>query len=414
MATLVDDGKVSWNTLAKNILPGFTMGNNELTSRLTFRHMVCACSGWQGDRSDVFFRTHIPAEEIVRSMGDIPATGEFEKVFIYSNQMVAAAGYLAGYAAGGSQDDFWKGYADAMQTRVFDPLDMDRTTLSLEKVQASGNYALPHGKTLDFTYQAMPLSAENFVIPIAPAGGIWSSAEDMAKILLLEMAGGVSAGGQRVVSQENMVRTWEPQIDMGESGVRYALGWMTEAYLGKTLIHHSGNSMGFSSDLAFIPEASLGMVILSNAEGAGSFTDAVRSRFFELAFGQDPAYDDIFKQRLATDRKSVMDFATILLPKYNPQSVTPYLGEYQNVLLGKIQLKDEAGKLMLHTEAFSSALGQYNGLAKPSLFLLDPPFATVVFWRLELNQDETGEPFIALYENDKTQPMLFVKITGQD
>lgn len=83
-------------------------------------------------------------------MADIPPVGEFEKVYIYSNQMVAAAGYLAGYAAGGSRDDLWQGYADAMQTRVFDPLGMAHTTLSIEAVQASGDYALPHGKTLDY------------------------------------------------------------------------------------------------------------------------------------------------------------------------------------------------------------------------------------------------------------------------
>jgi CubicO group peptidase (beta-lactamase class C family) len=191
MAALVDDGKLAWYTPAKDILPGFKAGNGELMAKLTFHHMICACSGWQGDRSDIFFRASVPAEEDVRSMADIPPVGEFEKVYIYSNHLVTAAGYLAGYAAGGSRDDLWQGYADAMQTRVFDPLGMAHTTLSIEAVQASGDYALLHGKTLDYIYQPMSLSVEHAKIPDAPAGEIWSSAGDMTKVLLLELDQGI-------------------------------------------------------------------------------------------------------------------------------------------------------------------------------------------------------------------------------
>ena len=165
MAALVDDGKLAWYTPTKDILPGFKAGNGELKAKLTFHHMICACSGWQGDRSDIFFRASFPAEEVVRSMTEILTVGEFEKVYIYSNQMVAAAGYLTRYAAGGSRDDLWQGYVDAMQTRIFDPLGMVHTTLSIEAVQACGDYALPHGQILDYIYQPMSLPVEHAKIP---------------------------------------------------------------------------------------------------------------------------------------------------------------------------------------------------------------------------------------------------------
>jgi hypothetical protein len=74
----------------------------------------------------------------------------------------------------------------------------------------------------------------------------------MARYLQTELALGVAPDGTRVVSEENLRTTWEPQVPVS-ANTDYGLGWLVEDYKGLTLIHHGGNTFGFTSDLAFLP-----------------------------------------------------------------------------------------------------------------------------------------------------------------
>ena len=46
---------------------------------------------------------------------------------------------------------------------------------------------------------------------------------------------------------------------------RYGLGWANGEYRGLRVISHTGGTGGFTSEIAFLPEADLGIVILSNS-----------------------------------------------------------------------------------------------------------------------------------------------------
>ena len=80
----------------------------------------------------------------------------------------------------------------------------------------------------------------------------------------------------------------------------YALGWVLGAYGGQRLIWHSGGTLGFTSLVSFLPEADLGVVILTNGSGtAGPFTYAVQFRLLELLFDQPAAFDALLATSLA-------------------------------------------------------------------------------------------------------------------
>ena len=44
-ATLVDDGRVGWDTPVVELLPDFALADPALTARLTVADLFCACTG---------------------------------------------------------------------------------------------------------------------------------------------------------------------------------------------------------------------------------------------------------------------------------------------------------------------------------------------------------------------------------
>ncbi len=409
MATVVDEGQINWDTPVTSVLPSFAVADPDLTRKLTMRHLVCACSGMPGEDSALFLSDLNTAEELLGSAQLISPVSEFEKEFNYSNQMVAAGGYIAAHAADGSTDDLSAAYLSAMQELIFDPLGMTGTTFSIEKVLASNNYALPHGLNLHNEYQPLDLSAEKFINSILPAGGAWSTANNMSRFLITELNRGIAPDGKRVVSAENIAKTWEPQVEIETGRVAYGLGWILEEYHGMQLIHHSGNSMGFSADVAFLPTSGLGVVTLTNAESAGDFAHAIRYRLLELAFGYPPHYDVVFRHNLQANSQGIANFAGVLRPNVDLQAVTPYLGTFTNDKLGEISLNLENDKLMLTTGGLTSEIRPLSVTGRTVFVLSDIPWVVLGQWRLQFETDSDGNPSIVLFEKGVNAPFQFVR-----
>ena len=155
----------------------------------------------------------------------------------------------------------------------------------------------------------MPISLdlEETLTPVAPAGLVWSTANDMARYLITEMNKGIGPDGNRVVSAENLGETWTPQIAV-DSETSYGLGWFLEERSGLRLTHHGGNTFGFSSDLAFMPDKDIGIVVLANGQGANLFTEGVRFWLLETLFDQPHTSDeqiDFFLDQAETSSGSV-------------------------------------------------------------------------------------------------------------
>ena len=409
MATVVDDGLMNWDTPVTTILPSFAVGDPNLTSKLEMQHLVCACSGLPSEDSALFLSNLDTAEDLIRSMQDISPVSEIGKKFNYSNQMVAAGGFIAAYGAGWKKGDLITGYITAMQQRIFDPMGMSGTTFSIEQVQASDNYALPHGLNLQNDYQPLEVSSEKFVSSILPAGGVWSTANDMSRLLLTLLNQGISPDGRRIVSVENLFRTWEPQVEIEKGSVFYGLGWFIEDYHGMRLIHHGGNSMGFSAELALLPSAGLGVAILTNGEGAGDFVSAIRYRLFEITFGFPRQYDSIFKRNLEARENGIANFAKSLLPDVDMQAISPYLGQFTNEKLGEINIYMENGRLMMMTGGLTSELRQMSAPGKNIFVIYDVPWVVLGQWMIQFETDSQNNPRIVLREKEVTQPFLFVK-----
>jgi CubicO group peptidase (beta-lactamase class C family) len=413
-ATLVDAGRLSWDTPLVDLLPAFAVADPALTPRLTARDAFCACTGLPRRDFEFIFNAHeLTPELLIEGMAELPLTAPYGEKYQYSNQMVAAGGFAAAAAAGGSPHDLGHAYAIALRERVLNPIGMPQTTLALTDVLADDDYAIPHAA--DVTGGLHPLELlddDPWLVPVAPSGALWSSASEMARYVQTELRKGVNPDGRRVVSAENLERTWQPSValqagpgtppDMAAFAGHYALGWVLGSYGGQRLVWHSGGTLGFTALVSFLPDADLGVVTLTNGSGtAGPFTYAVQFRLFELLFDQPAAFSALLETSLSGAAEARADLLAHL-GEIDPAAVRPYLGRYANSDLGEVVLVLQGDSLILIAGAVRSQLlpRMDDDGAVTGYLTVTPPWAS-----------NPPEAMLTL-EDDGDRPKLVMSVRG--
>jgi CubicO group peptidase (beta-lactamase class C family) len=235
----------------------------------------------------------------------------------------------------------------------------------------------------------------------------------MSRYLQTELAGGVAPDGTRVVSEQNLHATWEQQVSMGDHwsvppemgnlAVGYGLGWVLGDYFGQPLIWHNGGTFGFSSLMAFLPEADLGIVVLTNVAGGDFVTWAIQYYLLEMLFAQPHGVDAVIDQLLAQMAEQRAELPA-MLANVDAEAVAPYLGVYENDELGVITTELTDGALTLDSGELQSGLTPVRDESGEvsAYFLADPPLAGVMVTFsmeddvpvLRFADPETGEEFV--------------------
>jgi CubicO group peptidase (beta-lactamase class C family) len=378
MGTMVDDGHLAWDEPVVQVLPTFTVADPAITPNVTVRNLVCACTGVPRRDAEIFFNANdLTAEEVIASLAGFPFYTPIGEAFQYSNQMVAAGGYVAALAAGGRVGDLHAAYLAALRQRVLDPIGMPRSTFDPAAGASERDHALPHGATLDGGYEPMPLASEAaWTGPLAPAGGLWSSADELARYVATELRRGVAPAGTRVVSAENLEETWKPQVAVS-ADVSYGLGWFTERWRGLRVVRHGGNTRGFTSDVAFLPEAELGIVVLTNAQDANAVAGGVRQRLLELLYDQPSEVEPLLASALREAERQRAQAEARFGDPIDPGLARTLTGEYRSPVLGPVAVTFADGALVVDAGEFRSALRPLRASPPdgPSFVVADPSFA---------------------------------------
>lgn len=354
MAQSVDAGLFQWDTPVTEVLPSFAVADPEITQTITMQDLVCACSGVPRRDLELVFNEN-SAEDVLASLASFEFFTEFGEAFQYSNQLVAAAGYITAVANGAETDELLPGYADLLTTNVFQPLGMNGTSVLFDQVKARGNYAQPYGVGLEAIVPE-DVATENWLEAIAPSGGVWSNVNDMARYLIMETNQG-ELDGQRIVSAANLTHTWESQIGIS-TGVDYGLGWILNEYAGNRVISHGGNALGYTSSMALLPEAGVGVVMLSN-RGYSGLPELAVTRALQLVLGEDKVLNEA-TQKLAD---ALTESRAALGTQYRQQLDTtifePFVGTWTNDALGSLTISIEDGDLIADLGEYRSRLWQY-------------------------------------------------------
>jgi CubicO group peptidase (beta-lactamase class C family) len=292
MAKLEDEGRFEWDTPVTEVYPDFRLGDAETTSQVLMSHLVCACTGLpRQDFEWLFTFQDSSPEEQFEVLSTMQPTTEFGELFQYSNPLASAAGFISAHLVYPDQP-LGPAYDQAMRDLVFEPLGMTRTTLSFEEVLAT-DHAMPHSFDLELVNQPADFDINRVVLPVRPAGGVWSSVRDYARYVQMEIANGLLPDGTRFVGEEALLKRREDQVRVSEESW-YGMGLWLEDIKGIRVISHGGSMIGYKSDFFFVPETGLGGVIFTNADTGYSVANAFVRRVLEIVYdGKPEAEEDL-------------------------------------------------------------------------------------------------------------------------
>jgi len=210
----------------------------------------------------------IPIEAPLGNYFEPASTASFEDHVksLYGSWLVCPVG-SSFYQSDGSSDlaacalrmAAGKPFKDYLQERLFTPLGMSNTTADREKILENPQRAIGHMTAM----AKMPA-----VYPALGAGGIYSTASDLARLVQLHINQGTLDG--RTVVDRSLMETIHTPVGIAKTNpdVYYGQG----VYVDKrsperteTILWHDGWGFGFLSLLHWYPEYGIGMVVLTNS-----------------------------------------------------------------------------------------------------------------------------------------------------
>lgn len=258
-------------------------------------------------------------------------------------------------------------WRDVLQRMIFGPLGMTSTSAYVSRVpqerlaqpyrwEPTGFARAPYGKA-DANMQA--------------AGGLVSSATDMARWLEAHINGGV-VDGRRIFSASAIAETHRRQATFsaarrGMSVNGYGFGWQIGTLGPDTLLNHGGGFTGFSTSMSFMPQRRIGVVVMTNASGTGStLADlAAQAVYARLISGQSLSVDSVARLR-AEAARAREDVAAdrarrAARPQTLPFPLEAYAGTYENELYGRVVFSVVNGKLEARAGQAWSRVEVYDG-----------------------------------------------------
>lgn len=358
LAKLVDEGRLRWDDPVTKVYPTFRLGSTETTAKTLIRHLVCACTGLPRKDMQWLLNTKatFPATDTFTQLAATEPTSGFGEIFQYNNLMAAAAGYIGGYLAH-PEMELGRAYDLAMREALFAPLGMNATGFDSAKVMR-GNWAAPHaygidGRTIGST-EGMVLNEA--VMPYRPAGGAWSTANDLIKYVRFELNEGRLDNGRQWISRNNLLERRKPGIPSGEDEF-YGMGLSLNQQWGVPVVHHGGSLGGYKSDILVIPDAGIGAVILTNSDEGVALIRPFMRRVLEILYDGKPeaaamvaATAARYKAEYAKERELISDPA-------DAAAVAALAPAYTNPELGRLIVLRNGPTPVFRFVSFSSPVG---------------------------------------------------------
>ena len=365
MSKLVYEGKLSWDDPINKFLVSWSLKDKKAAENMLIKHSACACTGMPRRDLDFIFEIEgFSAEDRMKQMKGMSPTTKPGETFQYSNYLVAAGGF----AAAKSYDkalSLLDSYKKTMNDLVFNPLSMKRTVV-INEAPYIRNSALPHAYDLFLKPQLISTKIEEFTHSVAPAGSIWSNVDDILRYISLEL--NVSALFPNYIDRDNLFIRRKKGIQITDEK-SYGLGLFVEDYKGLQIVHHGGNTMGFTSDMFFLPEKNIGAVILANAGAANILP--IRIKLLELLFGMDTKVEEtlsFYREEISKNIDRVKDKIKPLI-----EEVKIFEGRYNSKELGKVSVYMKNKKLYADFGEFVTELAEIKAPGENRVFLLISP-----------------------------------------
>lgn len=410
LGMLKDEGLADWDYPLSDCLPELMRQSHSQDGDTTLQlhHLLSHTSGMARLDIPLFLERRHPLDW-VRRMNDIAPINSLGTTYEYQNQMFSFAGLCAARLAAMPQhkENLLREYARLLNKRLFKPLGMRSSTLSLKKALRGKNTGLPHTYDNQLGQMAsMDIGWEAFASPVAPAGAVWSTANDMSRYLQWCLASGALPNGEQLLAKATVEELQSGVIPLDDlTSVGY--GWFTSDFPFGKIIEHGGGTAGFNSQVMLLPEQDLGLVILTNRAGAGYFIQAVVRKFLELYLGFPP-FDDEGLIQAAAEYEALLDSYYALSQPPTAEQRQVLSGRYKNNKNSRIKLFSRDGDLFMRGDFGEMALRQIPVLPEyPCSFIAvgNTPILAV-----NVSQNESGDIELLLDGADtvyrhKAQPL---------
>ena len=200
---------------------------------------------------------------------------------------------------------------------------------------------------------------------------------------MMELAGGVTEDGKRIVSTENLMARRAPQVKVG-ADITYGMGLFVDTRFGTPVIRHGGDLDGYHSDMIWLPEYNVGATILTNSDAGVDLRGPFLRKLLEVLFDGRPEADEQLRVAAALRlQEAAKERERLTLPP-DPGVTARLAPRYSNAALGELAVRRErvgkSGRLVLDVgEWHSLAATRKNDDGSVSLITVEPGFGGFEF-----------------------------------
>lgn len=365
LALLVEEGKLEWDAPVIRYLPSFAMYDPYVTREITVRDLLVHRSGLGLGAGDLMWwpSSDYSREEIVHRLRFIEPATSFRSAYAYDNVLYSVAGEVIKAVSGQSWEDF-------VASRILAEIGMTGSNVRASLAAKGDNAAMTHAEVEGTVRPIAPFRNDN----VDPAGGINSSAADMAKWLIVQLDSGRAPDGSRLFSPRTTRQLWSmvTPIPIGDPAPElaalrpqfngYALGLGVRDYRGRKILTHTGGLPGYVSQVTMVPSLRLGVVVLTNQESGSAF-QSITYHVLDHYLGVPPTdYVSIYS-RLDARRAARYDSLTSAASTARDSTSGPslplerYAGRYTDPWYGEIDIAPEQGGLVIRFTHTPSLVG---------------------------------------------------------
>src|ERR1700752_834855 len=342
---LVEEGKLTWDKPIRDSVPEIQFYNDQLNSNVTLRDMLSHRTGVT--RHDlIWFKSPFTREELFEKLKYLEPQEPMRTTFLYNNLMFAAVGQIIEIKSGKKWEDF-------VRERIFTPLDMSTTCYTIADMLKQPDYGVPFREKRD-SFELYKIPYYQDTEGVAPAGAILSNIDELSHWLIALMNEG-KYNGRQVLPPNVLKATMQPAIGL-PNALGEALGYwellnpdcgmgrQIAAYRGRLLTFHGGDLPGFHSQVSFLPNDKIGVIVFVIGDHAAPLYNVVSYNVYERLLGMDetPWSQRFLQQRLAHQKagtearaKAGSDRGTDPKPSH---ALADYAAEYENPAYGIVKI----------------------------------------------------------------------------
>ncbi len=365
LGLLVEEGKIEWDAPVVRYLPGFQMWDPWVTRELTVRDLLVHRSGLGLGAGDLLWwpPSTYDRKEIARRLRFLKPVTSFRSAYAYDNVLYLVAGQVIEAVSGQSWEDF-------VTHRILDKVGMTGSNVTHSGALEGGNVATPHARIDGVVRPVSPFASDN----TNPAGGINSSAQDMALWLQVLLADGRLGDGSRLFSEATAktlasvvtpIPISDPPAEL--AGLRpqfrgYGLGLLISDYRGHKTIRHSGGLPGYVSHVLRIPDVGLGIAVLTNQEADVAYAAVLYPVVDHFLGAPRTEWLSAFQKAEARQREKTAEEERKTDAARNAASrpslpLQGYAGGYRDDWYGDVAIALEEGKLVIRFSRTPALVG---------------------------------------------------------